>query len=88
MKTMTYKGYTAHIHYSDEDGCFVGRIVDIDAIAGFHGDTDAELHAAFEDMVDLYIEVCEEPDRLPQRPEKGTLLSRVWHAFHQKLPRL
>ena len=24
MKTMTYKGYTAKVIYSDEDECFVG----------------------------------------------------------------
>ena len=40
MKTMTHRGYTAEIHYSEEDGCFVGHvgeIVDMDAINGFHG---------------------------------------------------
>ena len=53
MKTITYKGHTAEIIYSDEDECFVGRIVNIDAISGFHGDADDELRVAFEDMVDL-----------------------------------
>ena len=60
MKTMTYKGYTAEIIYSDEDECFVGHPVNIDAISGFHGDTD-ELRVAFEDMVDLYIRTRETP---------------------------
>ena len=27
MKTMTYKGYTAEIIYSDEDECFVGHTI-------------------------------------------------------------
>ena len=26
MNTMTYRGYTARIDYSDADGCFVGHI--------------------------------------------------------------
>ncbi len=68
MKTMTYKGYTAEIHYSGEDGCFVGRIVNIDAISGFHGDTDDELRVAFEDMVDLYIRTREAPENPRQKP--------------------
>ena len=60
MKTMTYKGYTAEIIYSDEDGCFVGHLVNIDDIVGFHGDTDEELRDAFENMVELYIETLAE----------------------------
>ena len=68
MKTMTYRGYTAEIVYSDEDESFVGRIVNIDAISGFHGDTDEELRVAFEDMVDLYIRTREAPENLPQKP--------------------
>ena len=80
MKTMTYKGYTAKIIYSDEDECFVGHIVNIDAISGFHGDTDEELHAAFEDMVDLYIEVLEE--RKTRR--KSMMLVVFGHAWSVK----
>ncbi|MXY28875.1 toxin-antitoxin system HicB family antitoxin, partial [Candidatus Poribacteria bacterium] len=34
MKTMTYRGYTAKIIYSDEDECFVGHVVNIDHIVG------------------------------------------------------
>ena len=61
---MTYKGYTAEITYSDEDNCFVGHLINIDAIVGFHGDTDEELRNAFENMVELYIETLEEPENL------------------------
>ena len=53
MKTMTYRGYTAEIIYSEEDECFVGDVVDIDDIICFHGDTDEELRVAFEGVVDL-----------------------------------
>ena len=82
MKTMTYKGYTAKIIYSDEDECFVGHIVNIDAISGFHGDTDEELRVAFEDMVDLYIEVLEERKNPPQKHFAWRFLSRLRQAFH------
>ena len=81
MKTMTYKGYTAEIIYSDEDECFVGHIVNIDAISGFHGDTDAELRVAFEDMVDLYIEVLEERKNPPQKHDAGGFWARLREVF-------
>ena len=82
MKTMTYRGYTAEIIYSDEDECFIGHIVNIDAISGFHGDTDEELRAAFENMVELYIETLEEPENPPQKHFAGRLLSRLRQALH------
>ncbi|MCY3722182.1 MAG: hypothetical protein OXG97_08165 [Candidatus Poribacteria bacterium] len=56
MKTMSYRGYTAKIEYSDEDQCFIGNVIDINDIICFHGNTDEELQKAFEDGVDLHIE--------------------------------
>ena len=83
MKTMTYRGYTAEIVYSDEDECFVGHVVDPgDDIIGFHGDTDEELRVAFENVVDLHIKVKAQPENPPQKHFAGRLLSRLRQAFH------
>lgn len=82
MKTMTYRGYTAEIIYSDEDECFVGDVVGIDHIVCFHGDTDEELRVAFEDVVDLYIEVLEEPENPPQKHNAGGFWARLRETFH------
>ncbi len=82
MKTMTYKGYTAEIVYSDEDECFVGHLVNIDDIVGFHGDTDEELRHAFENMVELYIETLAEPEKPMQKHFAGRLISRLRQALH------
>ena len=82
MKTMTYKGYTAEIIYSDEDECFVGDVVDIDHIVCFHGDTDEELRVAFEDVVDLYIKVKNQPENPPQKHNTGSFWARLRQALH------
>ena len=65
---MKYKGYTAHIDYSEDDGCFVGHIAGITDIVGFHGESVAELRAAFEEAVDDYLETCRKLDRTPEKP--------------------
>ncbi len=65
---MTYKGYAARIEYSEDDGCFVGHIADINDIVGFHGDSVAELRAAFEEAVDDYLETCRKLERTPEKP--------------------
>ena len=82
MKTMTYRGYTAEIIYSDEDECFVDHIVNIDAISGFHGDTDEELRDTFENMVELYIETLEESENAPQKSFAWRFLARLRQALH------
>jgi len=38
---MTYKGYTARIKFDMRDNIFVGRVLGVKAIIGFHGETVA-----------------------------------------------
>jgi len=82
MKTMTYRGYTAEIVYSDEDERFVGDVIDIDNIICFHGDTDEELREAFEGVVDHYIEFREKRENLPQKQNAGSFWARLRQALH------
>ena len=83
MKTITHRGYTAGIIYSEEDACFVGHVVNIgDDIIDFHGDTDAELRVAFEDVVDLHIKVKERPENPPQKHSAGSFWTRLRQALH------
>ena len=70
---MKHKGYTAHIDYSEDDGCFVGHIAGITDIVGFHGESVAELRAAFEEAVDDYLETCKKLDRTPEKPVSGVV---------------
>lgn len=82
MKTMTYRGYTAEIVYSEEDACFVGDVVNIEDIICFHGNTDEDLREAFENVVDLHIKVKEQPETPPQKHFAWRLLSRLRQALH------
>ncbi len=59
MKPMTYKGYAAHIEYSDEDACFVGHIAGITDVIGFHADNKQDLRDVFGAAVDDYLATCE-----------------------------
>lgn len=51
--------------YSDEDGLFVGHIVDIKDVVGFHGESLSELRVAFEEAVTDYLETCAKLGRAP-----------------------
>ena len=79
---MIYKGYAAQIEYSDDDGCFIGHIAGINDVVGFHGESVAELRAAFEDAVNDYLETCEKLRRPPQKPYSGNLMLRIPPEVH------
>lgn len=84
MNVMTYKGYSARLEYSDDDGCFVGHVAGIRDIIGFHGDSVAELRCAFQEAVDDYLASCERLNRPPQRPYSGKIMLRVDPAVHAR----
>jgi predicted HicB family RNase H-like nuclease len=66
MNTLTYKGYTARIDFDDRDNSLVGKLLGIQDIICFHADNVADLHAAFEEAVDDYLEACEKIGKLPE----------------------
>ena len=82
MKPMRYKGYPARIEYSDEDGCFVGRVAGIRDIITFHGECVGGVREAFEEAVDFYLDSCEERNEAPVRPYSGKILLRIDPEVH------
>ena len=54
---MTYKGFDAKVEFDEDDQIFVGRIVGIRDVVGFHSDTVAGLEAAFHETVNDYVAV-------------------------------
>jgi predicted HicB family RNase H-like nuclease len=70
---MTYRGYAARIEYSDEDQCLIGHIAGIDDIVGFHGESVADLRAAFEEAVEDYLDTCALLGRAVEQPTMSRL---------------
>ncbi len=82
MNAMTYKGYTARIEFDDHDSIFVGRLLGIRDIVGFHADNVPELRAAFEESVDDYLEACAKIGKPAEKPASGKLMLRVPPELH------
>ena len=83
MSAMTYKGQAARIAYSDSDGLFVGWLVGITDVVGFHADTVADLRTAFHEAVDDYLDTCAKIGKAPQAPASGKLMLRVPAEVHR-----
>lgn len=60
MKGWSYKGYLAGIEFDPEDHIFVGRVLGIRDVIGFHGESVQELEKAFHEAVDNYLTACAE----------------------------
>jgi len=84
MNTLSQKGYTARVEFDERDNIFVGRILGIRSIIGFHGETVGELRAEFEKAVEDYLHECKALGLKPEKPASGKLLLRVPPEVHGK----
>ena len=66
--TMEYKGYTALIQHSEEDGCFIGKVIGISDQIIFDGTSLEEIRKTFEADVDSYVQYCRQKGREPNKP--------------------
>jgi len=73
MNIISYKGYTARIEYSDEDDCFFGHLAGINDLVGFHADSVVDLHVAFKESVDDYLDTCKKVGKSPEKPSSQQL---------------
>ncbi|MEY4529448.1 MAG: hypothetical protein RLZZ156_169 [Deinococcota bacterium] len=77
---MNYKGYQASIGYSQEDECFVGKVLGISDIIGFHGTSVEEIKTAFQEAIDFYLETNDSP----QKPASGRFMLRLPPEIHAR----
>jgi predicted HicB family RNase H-like nuclease len=82
MNSMTYKGYTARVEFDDRGNIFVGHLLGIVDVIGFHADNVADLRAAFEDAVEDYLETCAALGKSPEKPASGKLMLRIPPEVH------
>lgn len=85
MSMMNYKGFSARIEYSDEDGCFIGRVAGTQDVIGFHGQSVAKLRAAFKEAIDDYLETCARVGKQPNKPYSGQFRLRLSPDLHARV---
>jgi len=83
MNTFTYKGYTGAVDIDPEAGILFGRVIDLDAVLTFEGDTVPEAERAFRDTVDDYLDWCAERGKQPEKPFSGKLIFRMPPEVHR-----
>lgn len=80
--TMTYEGYTTSMTFDADDKIIVGRVLDVDDIISFHGESVAEFEAMFHAAVDGYVAACEQLGSAPEKPASGKMMLRIAPTVH------
>lgn len=82
---LEYKGYYGTVEYSSKDNILCGKVIGIDGLISYEGDSLKTLKADFEEAVDDYLEMCSEKGVEPQKYYKGSFNVRIDPELHQKL---
>lgn len=82
MNAMNHKGYTARIEFDERDNIFVGRVLGLRTIISFHGETVAELRAAFELAIEEFLQDCKVQGIKAEKPASGKLMLRMPPEVH------
>ena len=84
MNKLSHKGYTGTIEVSIEDDCLHGKILFINDIITYEGNTVDDIKISFEDAVNHYLAYCEESGKPANKPYSGTFNVRVGQYLHKK----
>jgi predicted HicB family RNase H-like nuclease len=81
---LTHKGYAGSVEVSLEDDCLHGRVLFVNDIITYEGQTPAELSSAFKQAVDAYLDHCKAVGKQPDKACSGNLNVRLGPELHRK----
>jgi predicted HicB family RNase H-like nuclease len=81
---MEYKGYIGKVEIDDEAGILHGEVINIRDVITFEGSTVDEIHKAFRESVDDYLEFCAQRGETPEKPFSGKFVVRLPTELHRK----
>lgn len=84
-KMLEYKGYYGTVNYSLEDQVLYGKIVGINGLLSYEGETIKDLEEDFHGVIDEYLADCKAEGIKPQKPYKGTFNIRITPDLHRDL---
>lgn len=82
---LKYKNYIGSVEYNLTEKFLYGKILFIDDLIMFEGNTIEELENSFKEMVDEYLETCKELGKSPQKAYSGSFNVRTGATIHQAL---
>ena len=82
INAMTYKGFTASMIFDAEDKIIVGRVLDVDDIIAFHGESVSDFEANFHTVIDGYVSASEALNTQAEKLASGKVMLRIAPEVH------
>ena len=81
---MEYNGYRAKIEFDSKDSIFVGTVIGLNDMLGFHGHSVEELLISFKNCIDNYLAWCKEVGKEPEKEFRGMFNVRITPDAHRE----
>jgi predicted HicB family RNase H-like nuclease len=81
---MEYKGYIGKVEIDDDAGILYGEVINVRDVITFEGKTVDEIHKAFRESVDDYLDFCAQRGESPEKPFSGKFVVRLPAELHRK----
>ena len=82
INSLSDKGYTTSMVFDTEDKIIVGRVLNIDDIISFHGDSVAEFESNFQAAIEDYLTASKELDSAPEKLASGKVMLCITPEVH------
>ena len=85
MNALEYKGYFGTVEYSSANNLLFGKVIGINSLISYEGDSLQSLQKDFTEAVDDYLSLCAETGIEPDKSYKGSFNVRVSPELHKSL---
>ncbi len=82
---LEYKGYYGTVDFSISDNILFGKIVGVQSLISYEGDSIQSLQEDFRQAIDDYLEMCAENNVQPEKTYKGNFNVRISPELHKNL---
>ena len=80
-----YKNYYGSVHFDPQEELFFGKIEFIRDLVNYEASEAKSLIKAFHEAVDSYLEDCNNLEKTPDKPFKGSFNVRVDPELHKEV---
>ncbi len=81
---LEYKNFIGSVHFHPDDSVFYGKILGINDLVTFEGQTVNELRTSFKEAVEDYIALCRQTGKVVLKSYKGSFNIRIPSDLHWK----
>ena len=85
VNVLDYKGYYGTVEFSAADNILFGKVIGINSLISYEGDSVINLKKDFESAIDDYFELCNENGVEPEKAYIGNVNVRLSPELHKTL---